>query len=60
MEGFFPSTQKVENTNPCTPGVRCYHVGKDKAQEAGNLLLLKAINFVDIDTISEFSVTPKH
>lgn len=44
--------------NPCTPDARYYHVGKD--EDARNLLLLKAITFVDIDTVSEFGVTPKH
>lgn len=58
MEGFFPSTKKVQIMNPCTPDARYYHVGKD--EDARNLLLLKAITFVDIDTVSEFGATPKH
>lgn len=36
------------------------HVGKDKAWGAGNLLLLQAITFLEIDTVSEFNATPKH
>lgn len=42
--------------NPSTPDARYYHVGKDKAQDDGNLLLLKAVTFVDIDIVSEFNV----
>lgn len=61
IEGFFLSTQKLQNINPCTPDVRGdSHVDKDKAWDAGNLLLSKAITFVDIDTASEFNATPKH
>lgn len=45
--------------NPCIPDDRYYHVGKNKAQDAGNLLLLKAITLLDIGTVSEFSVIPK-
>lgn len=44
MEGFFPSTQNVQIMNSCTPDARYYHVGKDKAQGDGNLLV-KGYNF---------------